>query len=61
MTYEEALSELRDILQQLQEGKIPMEKMSEMVSRAAELVKFCREKLRQTEEEVNRFLKETEE
>lgn len=56
MTYDEALAELRMILQQLQEGKVPMEEMSEKVKRAAELVQFCKEKLRSTEDEVERLL-----
>lgn len=60
MTYDEALSELKNILQQLQEGKIPMEEMSGKVKRAAELVQFCKEKLRSAEEEVERLLKEIE-
>ena len=60
MTYDEALSELKSILQQLQEGKVPMEEMSLKVKRAAELVQFCKEKLRGAEEEVERLLKEIE-
>ena len=55
MTYDEALAELRMILQQLQEGKVPREEMSEKVKRAAELVQFCKEKLRSTEDEVERL------
>ncbi|MBK6901806.1 MAG: exodeoxyribonuclease VII small subunit [Saprospirales bacterium] len=57
MTYDEALSELKNILQQLQEGKVPMEEMSIKVKRAAELVQFCKEKLRGTEEEVEKLLR----
>ncbi|MBK6620976.1 MAG: exodeoxyribonuclease VII small subunit [Saprospirales bacterium] len=57
MTYDEALSELKNILQQLQEGKVPMEEMSLKVKRAAELVQFCKEKLRGTEEEVEKLLR----
>ncbi|MCB9284051.1 MAG: exodeoxyribonuclease VII small subunit [Lewinellaceae bacterium] len=58
MTYDEALAELRSILQQLQEGQIGMEEMSAKVKRAAELVQYCKEKLRKTEEEVTNFLEE---
>lgn len=56
MTYDEALAELRSILQQLQEGQIGIEEMSNKVKRAAELVQFCKEKLRNTEEEVEKLL-----
>ncbi|MBK7408767.1 MAG: exodeoxyribonuclease VII small subunit [Saprospirales bacterium] len=56
MTYDQALAELRNILQQLQEGQIGMEEMSNKVKRAAELVQLCKEKLRNTEEEVEKLL-----
>lgn len=56
MTYDEALSELKGILQQLQEGQIGMEEMSSKVKRAAELVQYCKEKLRKTEEEVEKLI-----
>ena len=58
MTYEAALAELRSILQQMQDGKVPIEEMGEKIKRAVELVKFCKEKLRQAEEEVERLFGE---
>ncbi len=54
LTYEEAYSELEDILQQLQEGEISMEKLPELVQRAGELVNYCRQKLRSIEKEVEK-------
>lgn len=50
--YEAALKELQDIVSSLQEDAIGMDDLSEKVNRAAELLKFCREKLRETEEKV---------
>jgi len=58
MTYDEALTELKNILQELQDGKTGVDDMSAKVKRAAELVQFCKEKLRETEEEVNQVLKQ---
>ncbi|MBI5917470.1 MAG: exodeoxyribonuclease VII small subunit [Bacteroidetes bacterium] len=55
-TYESALQELQAIVAQLQEEAVGMDDLSEKVNRAAELIKFCREKLRTTEEEVAGFL-----
>ncbi|MFZ2899331.1 MAG: exodeoxyribonuclease VII small subunit [Saprospiraceae bacterium] len=58
MTYDQALAELKDILRELQEGQTSMEELSGKVKRAAELVDFCKEKLRKTEEEVEELLGE---
>ena len=51
-TYESALLELQQIVADLQEEAIGMDDLSEKVNRAAELLQFCREKLRETEEKV---------
>ena len=50
--YESALQELQGIVTSLQESAVSMDDLSEKVNRAAELLKFCREKLRETEEKV---------
>jgi exodeoxyribonuclease VII small subunit len=55
MTYDEALAELRSLLSELQEGQTGLEELSVKVKRAAELVQFCKEKLRSVEEEVERL------
>ncbi len=52
LTYETALQELQSIVAQLQEEAVSMDDLSEKVSRATELLNFCRERLRQTEEQV---------
>ncbi len=52
LTYESALQELQGIVNQLQEEAVSMDDLSEKVSRAAELLVFCREKLRETEGKV---------
>lgn len=49
ITYEEALKELQSIVQELQEGNIGIDDLSEKVSRASELIQLCRGKLRKTE------------
>jgi exodeoxyribonuclease VII small subunit len=51
-SYESALKELQDIVSQLQDDAIGMDELSEKIQRSAELIKFCREKLRRVEGEV---------
>jgi exodeoxyribonuclease VII small subunit len=53
LTYANALQEVQIIVQHLQEGQIGMDELAEKLRRAAELIRFCREKLRQTEQEVD--------
>lgn len=51
-SYEEALLELQQIVAQLQEDAVSVDELSEKVQRAAELIAYCREKLRTTEENL---------
>jgi len=53
-TYTQALPRLETIIAQLEEGTATVDTLSELVKEAAELVKFCREKLRNTEDEVQK-------
>ena len=55
-TYEEALQELQQIVAQLQEDAVSVDELSEKVKRAAELIAYCREKLRKTEESLEGLL-----
>lgn len=52
LNYDKALSELQEIVAELQEEMVSVEDLSNKSKRAAELVKFCQEKLRKTEEEL---------
>jgi exodeoxyribonuclease VII small subunit len=52
LTYEMALKELQEIVAQLQDDAIGMDELSEKIKRSAELINFCREKLRTVEGEV---------
>ena len=52
ISYKEAQEELQSIIQELQEGKLEVDELSKKVSRAAELIEYCREKLRTTEEQI---------
>ena len=53
LSYTAAIKELRMIVDQLEEGLIEIDELEQQSARAAELVRFCREKLRTTEEQTN--------
>ena len=55
-TYDSALKELQEIVEALQQGSIGIDELSGKVKRAAELIRFCRTKLRQTESDVSHLL-----
>ena len=52
LTYESALKELQQIVSELQEEAIGMDVLAAKVKRAGVLIQFCREKLRDTEKEI---------
>jgi exodeoxyribonuclease VII small subunit len=51
-TYTQAMQRLEAILAELEEGSSNVDTLADLVKEAAELVKFCRAKLRKTEDEV---------
>ncbi len=57
-TYEEAYEELQGIVKEIESGTISVDVLGEKVKRAGELIRFCKEKLFKTEQEVNEVLKE---
>jgi len=59
-TYEEAFEELQNIVKEIESGTISVDLLSEKVKRAGTLIRFCKEKLFRTEQEVNEVLKEIE-
>jgi exodeoxyribonuclease VII small subunit len=60
MKYTDAFEELQEIVQEIQDGEISVDDLAIKVKRAAELIKFCKVKLSNTEEDVNQILKELE-
>ena len=53
LTYEKAMTELQQIITDLQADAIGIDGLSEKVKRAAELINFCKTKLRTTKEDVD--------
>ena len=61
LTYGEALREMEDILKKIENEELDVDELSTTVKRVAHLMKVCREKLRKTEVEVEKILKEMDE
>ena len=61
LSYDSALSELQNIVAEIEGEEISIDELSKKVKRAAELLKFCQEKLHQTEEDVNEILSQFDE
>jgi exodeoxyribonuclease VII small subunit len=60
ITYTAAFEELQQIVSEIEQGEISVDELSEKVKRAAELIKICKAKLTETEEDVSKILKELE-
>lgn len=58
LSYEKAVAELQQIINELQEEMVSMDDLSAKVKRAAELIQWCREKLRSTGEEIEGLFKD---
>lgn len=54
--YNNAVTELEQILQKMQSPDCDIDKLSEYTARALQLLKFCKEKLTKTDEELQRTL-----
>lgn len=56
ITYSEALAELEQILQTIEEGSSDIDTLASKVTRATELIKLCRSRLLKVEGEVKEIL-----
>ncbi len=61
LTYADAISELEEILEEIENKEPDVDELTDKVKRAAYLLRFCRKKLRKASEEVNDILKSMEE
>lgn len=60
ITYTEAFEELQILVSEIERGEISIDELSERVRRATILINICKQKLNETEEDVNSILKELE-
>jgi exodeoxyribonuclease VII small subunit len=56
LTYSQAMAELESIVDSVESNGMGIDDLTEKLKRAQQLVKFCRERLHKTEEEVKKIL-----
>ncbi|MBO5693595.1 MAG: exodeoxyribonuclease VII small subunit, partial [Tidjanibacter sp.] len=56
LTYNQALHELEEILRSIESADTDIDTLASKVTRAAELIKFCRGRLQKVESEVKEIL-----
>lgn len=56
--YADAFAELQQIVEDIENGEISVDELSEKVKRATILIRICKTKLTSTEEDVNKILKD---
>ncbi len=59
-TYQEALTEIDEILERIESNTLDIDDLADKVKRVAYLLKFCKEKLQRTNEEVEKILNDME-
>ncbi|MFN0003940.1 MAG: exodeoxyribonuclease VII small subunit [Burkholderiaceae bacterium] len=52
VTYELALQELEELVQQMESSQLPLDHLLQAYQRGAALLKFCREKLTSIEDQI---------
>ncbi|MGC6414497.1 MAG: exodeoxyribonuclease VII small subunit [Bacteroidia bacterium] len=58
LNYTDAYEELIGIVNDLEEGEISVDELTEKIKRASELIQFCKGILRKTELDVDQILEE---
>ncbi|MDY0253619.1 MAG: exodeoxyribonuclease VII small subunit [Tenuifilaceae bacterium] len=61
LSYSEAIAEVESIVERIENNELDIDELAKNVKRVAELIKFCKAKLKSTEEEVERILKDFDE
>ncbi len=58
INYTQAFEELQSIVKKMENAEISVDELSEIIKRASFLITICKNKLTQTEEEVNKIIDE---
>lgn len=58
MKYEDAVRQLEDIVNSMENGELDIDTLGEQLKNAKRLLKLCRDKLTKTEEEIRLILQE---
>ena len=59
-TYQQAMDELDAIVSQIENDELSIDELSSKIKKAYELITFCKDKLRKTDEEVEKMLNDIE-
>ncbi|HDH01086.1 MAG TPA: exodeoxyribonuclease VII small subunit [Nitrospirae bacterium] len=59
-TYKDAVEEIDSIVEEIENEDVDVDILTEKVKRATFLIKYCKDKLRKTDDEVKKALKEFE-
>ena len=57
-SYEEAMSRLEEIVQNMEDGNLDLDTLTLQLREAKSLIKICKDKLTKTDAEINEILKE---
>lgn len=60
LNYEDAYNELKKIAAEIENESVSVDVLTERVKRAAELITYCQQKLKSTENEVNKIIESME-
>ncbi len=61
VSYSEAITEIEEILEKIENEALDVDELAEKVKRVSVLLKFCKDMLLKTNEQVEEILKEMEE
>lgn len=56
LTYEEAMSRLETLVQKMERGELPIDKMAKELAEAQSLIALCRKQLLAADEEIQKIL-----
>ena len=56
MKYEEAMKRLEEIVARIEENKMDIDQIGDSLKEARDLIKFCKDKLYKTDEEIKKIL-----
>ncbi|WP_455074376.1 exodeoxyribonuclease VII small subunit [Prevotella fusca] len=56
MKYEEAVRQLETIVDKMERGELDVDSMAAQLNQAQELVKLCKQKLKHTDDEIQKLL-----
>ena len=54
--YEEAVHQLEDIVQKLEEGELDIDELTRELKKAQKLISLCKQRLTKTDEEIQKIL-----